>query len=234
MSLAKEPDDRWQNAHDLAAELRWLGTPASGPVSAPPGRRRKAALAQTGIALLLTLLGIAAGLVLPRGAAPPPPLRARFEVRVPERATLAETAGLALSPGGDRVVFRASAEGGGRLYVRPLDGLSATPIPGTEQAVAFFWSPDGRQIAFQAERKLKRVDLSGGPVHVLYDDASGILGGDWSPDGKTIILSGHGNLLRLPAGGGKAEPLGTRAEGETRRYWPRFLPDGSPLPVLLG
>src|SRR6185503_14276596 len=32
--LEKEPDDRWQSAHDVAAELRWLAT-TSGATAAP-------------------------------------------------------------------------------------------------------------------------------------------------------------------------------------------------------
>ena len=45
--LAKDPDDRWQTARDLAAELRWIADASSGAVAAAPGlsrRPRRAAL----------------------------------------------------------------------------------------------------------------------------------------------------------------------------------------------
>ena len=45
--LAKEPDDRWQTARDLAAELRWIAELGSGATTAAPvtiRRSRRAAL----------------------------------------------------------------------------------------------------------------------------------------------------------------------------------------------
>src|SRR5439155_5933999 len=40
--LAKEPDDRWQSAHDVAEELRWIGEAGSqAGVAAPLIARRK-------------------------------------------------------------------------------------------------------------------------------------------------------------------------------------------------
>ena len=45
--LAKDPDDRWQTARDLAAELRWIAEAGSGTSTAAPGltrRPRRAAL----------------------------------------------------------------------------------------------------------------------------------------------------------------------------------------------
>ena len=45
--LAKDPDDRWQTARDLAAELRWIAEAGSGATTAAPGftrRPRRAAL----------------------------------------------------------------------------------------------------------------------------------------------------------------------------------------------
>jgi serine/threonine protein kinase len=41
--LAKDPDERWQTARDLAAELRWIAEPGSetpAPMPAGPPRRR--------------------------------------------------------------------------------------------------------------------------------------------------------------------------------------------------
>ena len=45
--LAKDPDDRWQTARDLAAELRWIAEPGSGTIPAATtalARSRRAAL----------------------------------------------------------------------------------------------------------------------------------------------------------------------------------------------
>src|SRR5262245_50331444 len=51
--LAKDPDDRWQDARDLAAELRWLAMPESGATRAAPtipsSRSRRRALLVAGL-----------------------------------------------------------------------------------------------------------------------------------------------------------------------------------------
>ncbi len=222
--LAKDPDDRWQSAHDLAAELRWIaeaGRPAAGPVP-PATDRRRERLAWAAVSVVTAFVAFALGSTAARRRdLPVKGLQARFEIRAP--GTMLGS--LAVSPDGEQIVFRASEEGRSQLYVRPLDALTATPIPGTEEAIGPFWSPDGRRLAFVAEGKLKKLDLAGGSPQVAYDNAGSFLGGTWSPDG-TMILSLAGDLVRLPAGGGASESLGKRAEGETRRSWPRFLPDG--------
>ena len=41
--LAKDPEDRWQTARDLAAELRWIAEAGSGTATAAPGITRTAA-----------------------------------------------------------------------------------------------------------------------------------------------------------------------------------------------
>ena len=69
---------------------------------------------------------------------------------------------LTLSPAGDVVAFAAKQQtksrSGGipgvaadpQLYVRRLDQLQATPLPGTDGALIPFFSPDGRWIGFFA------------------------------------------------------------------------------------
>ncbi len=227
--LAKDPDDRWQSAHDFAAELRWIAeTGGRAPAAVTEGGQVRSAGAVT--TLFALLAGIALGWTIAGRRVPPATgLPARFEIPVPDKTTIIGSAGLAVSPDGERIVFRASAEGRSQLYVRPLDGLTATAVPGTEGAVEPFWSADGRQIAFLAGGKLRKVDLSGGASEVLsevlYDEAGFFLGGTWSASG-TMILSLRGDLFRRPAGGGTPELLGKRDDGESRRCWPQFLPDG--------
>ena len=52
---------------------------------------------------------------------------------------------IALSPDGTHLVYAADD---GKLYVRALDQLAATPIPGTEDAADPFFSPDGHWVGF--------------------------------------------------------------------------------------
>ena len=60
-----------------------------------------------------------------------------------------------LSPDGERMLYRAS----GRLFVRALSEFAPKPLPGSEGANYFFWSPDGRQVAFVRDGKIWRVGV---------------------------------------------------------------------------
>src|SRR5262249_52693503 len=89
-------------------------------------------------------------------------------INAPEHTTF-ELAGSvisppALSPDGRLIVFRArAADGTNQLWVRSLDSPTAQPLVGTDNAQFPFWSPDSRSVAFMAEGKLKRLDVTGGP-----------------------------------------------------------------------
>ncbi|HVQ38162.1 MAG TPA: protein kinase, partial [Pyrinomonadaceae bacterium] len=79
---------------------------------------------------------------------------------------------LVVSPDGQKFAFSAiSADGKWMLYVRDLDSSEAKVLPGSENAIEPFWSPDSRSIAFGSNGKLKRSDLSGGNAQVLCDAA---------------------------------------------------------------
>ena len=47
------------------------------------------------------------------------------------------------------------------LFVRPLDSLTATPIPTTTGAESPFFSPDGAWIGYWDAGELRRVPVSG-------------------------------------------------------------------------
>jgi eukaryotic-like serine/threonine-protein kinase len=62
--LAKDPDDRWQTARDLRADLDWIATAAAAPESAPQGvstakRGRPWKIATVSLAALTVLLTMA-------------------------------------------------------------------------------------------------------------------------------------------------------------------------------
>jgi hypothetical protein len=61
------------------------------------------------------------------------------------------------------VAFTANLEGRTLIWIRPLESLTAQPLPGTDGADFVFWSPDSRFIAFFADGKLRKIDASGGP-----------------------------------------------------------------------
>jgi eukaryotic-like serine/threonine-protein kinase len=136
--------------------------------------------------------------------------------------------GLALTRDGTRLAFVApGADGQGLVWVRPLDATDAQPLAGTEGATNPFWSDDGRQLAFVADRKLKRIDASGGPTVTLYDGARPYARGTWNRD-NVILFLGDDAILRISAAGGPASsvsPAGT-ASLIGADSAPFFLPDG--------
>jgi Tol biopolymer transport system component len=228
--LAKDPEDRWQNARDVRNELVWIaqgGSQASAP-AAPVARRRnreRLAWAAAIVAAAIAAAAIAAAIVFARRVETlDRPVRS--SIVIPESTAIR---GVALSPDGRRLAFVArDATGQSHLGVRALDSLAVTSLPGTESPSFPFWSPDSRSIAFFADGKLKKIDASGGPAQVVCD-APEARGGSWSREGVIVFAKVvDGPLFRVPASGGVASQLTKLdpARGETSHRWPFFLPDG--------
>ncbi len=144
--------------------------------------------------------------------------------------------GFALSPDGRRLVMEIENDETGAigLWLRELASGTPARIPGTDGGMLPFWSPDGTEIAFFAEGKLKKTDLQGSPPQVICD-APSPRGGAWGPDG-TIVFAGsfRKGLETVRAGGGTPTPLTTldEARHEKSHRWPVFLPGGRHLLFL--
>ena len=134
-----------------------------------------------------------------------------------------------VSPDGTRLVFSARDDKGKVvLYVRPLNSVAAQALPGTDDPMYPFWSPDGKQIGFFALGKLKKVDAAGGPAQVICDASNG-RGGAWNKDGIILFTpSVSSTIFRVRDSGGTPEPASKfdAARFENSHRWPFFLPDG--------
>jgi eukaryotic-like serine/threonine-protein kinase len=227
--LAKDPEDRLQSAHDVASELKWIaegsGIGVAPPTSVAPHRTSHewiawgiAALAVTG-ALAWTLFSVPSTPATMQGL--------RVSVLPPDGST--SYGPFAVSPDGRQVAFVATGvDGRDTLYVRSLDSLEARSLLGTDEAAYPFWSPDGASLGFFAKRKLKRIDVGGGPPRDLTD-VTDPRGGTWGRDGIIVFApSGGSGLVRITATGGAVTAvteLDTKRQ-ETSHRWPHFLPDG--------
>lgn len=228
--LEKNPDRRFQSATDAAFALESLtgaSTHTSGqtmieqrPASLVTSWSRERLIWAGTCALLLLGLSTLAYFYFSRPKTVAPVVKlalATPESTQPMRVTI--------SPDGTSVVFIATnAEGRRLLWVRALNSLVARPIEGTEGAVSPFWSPDSRFIGFFANRKLLKVEASGGRPQTICDVVEN-RGGAWNNEG-TILFAGPEGLYRVSAQSGTptlATKLGPREEAHR---WPYFLPDG--------
>jgi Tol biopolymer transport system component len=225
--LEKDPDERWQTASDVMRELKWItespraGATMGATVGHP--KRERVAWGLVGVAgLAIVALSIPAMLHLRERPVLDPELR--LELTTPATT---EPLHFAISPDGRRLVFVASGDGGPRLWQRPLDGVTAVPLEGTEGAEYPFWSPDSRAIGFFAAGKLKRMDFSGGPPQLVADAPTG-RGGAWSRDGMILFAPTNASgLVRVPASGGEPQPVTTLDSPRHGSHrFPQFLPDG--------
>ncbi len=231
--LQKNPDERYFAAHDIKLELQWVAAerpsvPASPQTLQATSLRQK--LGWIAALLVAIALGAAAGFFFNR------PVQSAQSIRTvidpPAKATLnliGDSAGPpVLSPDGASIAFAATgADGKIALWVRPMNMLEARLLPGTENAIFPFWSPDGRSLGFFADSKLKTVDLNGGSAQVVADAPFG-RGGAWGPGGVIVFSpTTQAPLMRVSASGGTPVPL-TKIDAtqHTSHRWPFFLPDG--------
>ena len=133
-----------------------------------------------------------------------------------------------ISPDGHKIAFTAtSADGKTMLYVRNLDSAEAKVLPGSDNALEPFWSPDSRSVAYGSNGKLKRSDIAGGSAQMLCD-AARIVGGSWSKDGVIVFAPDYRTtLVQVSAQGGEPKPATpTDDAGINSHRYPYFLPDG--------
>ncbi|HEY5839641.1 MAG TPA: protein kinase [Pyrinomonadaceae bacterium] len=245
--LEKNPAERFHSARDLAFAIESLSGSAisSGQTAMMPsvsaeidkpeskGIRRgfnNAKLAwAVGAVLLVGLLATLALLYFNRSGSDPHAARLAF-VPPPELAfndTQHDAA--VISPDGKKVAFTAtSADGKNMLYVRNLDLTEVKLLPGSENALEPFWSPDSRSIAYGSKGKLKRSDLTGANAQVLCDSAR-LIGGTWSKDGIIVFAPDYRTtVMQVSAQGGEPKPVNMNFEGNDveRHRFPYFLPDG--------
>ena len=229
--MAKDPDERWQTAHDVKLQLRQIaegGSQTSVPVL--PIVRRKSSPPLAWVMAVL-VVGTVAALSVAYVESHKEPPTLRLMVNPPEKTQFnlsGDSGGPAvISPDGRSLVFSATSDGVSRLYLRPLDSITAQPLPGTEGATFPFWSPDSRSVAFFTSDKLKGIDVDGtAPLTIC--DAALARGGSWGPDGTILAaLSYNTGISRVSANGG-APTLITKVDNSvyTSDRWPWILPDG--------
>jgi Tol biopolymer transport system component len=245
--LEKDPDERWQNARDVAVQVRWIRNAGGGSINlngAVTVRRR----VREWIAWAAALVGVVlAGALAMRRPALPTADRpvAHLIVEAPEGKAFSAWNDPAVSPDGRHVAFVVNtATGEDELWLRPLDSPVSREVAGVKGVERPFWSPDGESLAFVASGELRRISISGGSsqrICAMPKPGADLVGADWQ--GDTIVFSQGwdggrdvGRLYSVPASGGEATLLSDpglaatpprRDPGKPRgHHWPTLLPDG--------
>ena len=238
--LAKDPDDRFQSAHDLKLQLQWISAGGS-QVGAPAvlsSRRKRTATVLTAATIAGWLIAAALGILLMiyggRLTSAHQPVHASIEPPTGFDFFSVTDGTPAISPDGQQVAFLVNKKGtsftpgGGSLYLLRLPTGESAPVPGGQGALFPFWSPDGKYLGFFSEGKLKKIPVTGGSVQVLCDAPEG-RGGSWNEQG-TIIFAPRiaGSLQSVSDGGGTPVEI-TKGDSSGQGYTdrdPYFLPDG--------
>ena len=240
--LQKDPSQR---LHDIADARIEISETQSGtleaydaPVETTACRRlfrREVILLALACLMAGVLITIAILMNLNRTGHPKKPVVSRLPINLPADKPI-YTGGLprsylAISADGTRLVYVGRGDDRiRRLYVRYLDDLEVKLIPGTEDALNPFFSPDGKWVGFSTP-DLKIVSLSGGEPLTYDKGFRGHVFGSWAEDG-TIIFSdsdGKQGLHRISENGGKPEILmPVNREASWIRY-PQVLPRGDAI-----
>jgi serine/threonine protein kinase len=181
--LAKDPDQRWQNARDLMLEIESLDN-----AQATPAPARSPWLPWLVAALALVAAGAA---WLPWRKSSPlaasPTLR--FTLETPG---LKDPRGVALSPDGSKLAFAAAGIDGQRhSYFRLLDSdrdVVLADVP-ADSFPDLTWAPDSRSILYlDSFRAVRKVDLAGGaPQLVVAPNQAAHRDFTWASTGDILI-----------------------------------------------
>ena len=228
--LVKQPDERWQSAADVAAELEWIrGSSATLEIARPLRRASFPMMAAFALMAVLAVGAVAAAIWLGRRLQESErPIRAELNLLPSQPLEMGAAGSIALAPDGRRVAMLVGPQWGSfrsSIAVRDLTSGETRVLASTEGAGYPFWSPDGGRLGFFADQKLKTISADGGAVLVLSDAKQG-RGGSWSRDG-VIIFAGelYGPILKVGDSGGTPVAVTKTKKGWSYRN-PVFLPDG--------
>lgn len=229
--LTKDPRTRLRDLGEARILLEKVrsGENLGGGSGSEPARRQSPRWAIAAALVLGGAVALGATALTGGWSSPQSRLTVRTSIDLPQGLVLDPVdRAIALSPDGSRVALVAedTADGSKQMYLRSLNHLEVSPVPGTEGASYPFWSPDGRSIGFFADLKLKRIDLPGGIVRTLCDAPAG-RGADWSQHGFIVFApSANSGLLEVPEDGGEPRAYTTLSSHTSTHRLPHFLPDG--------
>lgn len=177
------------------------------------------------LAVLAAVIVVAVAYLRPHSSAPV----VKFAVAPP--ANTSYPGSPSISPDGKLLVFSAQGPEGQRmLWLRPLDAMRHTPIPGTEGATNPFWSPDGQYLAYFSGRALKMVRVKDYATDTICKVEGTNGGGTWNREGGILFSRNIDDGIYQVQAKANSNPSPVLrvnpGKGENGYMWPQFLPDG--------
>ena len=230
--LAKDPDARFQSAHDVRLQVKWIadGSNVSGPVApaSPRGRQshtlvwwRRAAIA----------LAAVAGAIGWRAKSPPPDdhVVTRFEYPLAEGQRFARTGRrvVDVSRDGRNLVYHSAQH----IYLQSMDRGKASR---SREPPQIRWSRCSHRTAHgspssdQGGRTLKKIAVAGGSPITLAELPATPDGASWHD--STIVFAmtdgAKSGIFTVPDRGGTPTQLVSLDASIERASQPRLLDDG--------
>ena len=228
--LEKDANRRFRDIGDVKLDVESVLTDSSGVLVQAIAEVSQAAAQSrlpwvAAIVLGIVVAGFAAWNLKPEA----PGSVSRFSYMLPEEQqfTNASRPPVAISPDGSRMVYVANEQ----LYLRAMDALDSTPIPGTdEDPAAPFFSPDGRWLGYWSSGQLKKISVNGGAPVALCEATIPYGSPSWKDD-DFIVFGQRAGAMRVSANGGTPELL---ADVGVITAQPQILPDGDSVLYWLG
>ena len=179
--LAKDPDERFQSAHDVRLALDMMNTVATATV---PSRSKRFTAPWLWLAGGI-VIGAALGFASARWLIPAPHVE---PARVSTLVNSGSDQQPAASPDGKTVAFASARSGRSRIWIKQLSSGDEVALTDGEDSAPQF-SPDGAQVLYvhsgSEGSSLWRVSMVGGSPRRVVDNA---VEGAWSPDGKQLAF----------------------------------------------
>ncbi len=246
-ALAKDPSMRYQHIDEIPADLRTIElksgsmtTRVSAQTRLHPAVQKKSFKLKdkipwivTGVVILFSLF-----LILFNKSNLTNQGVTKLSIVIPQNNPpfLSDNQVISVSPDGKYLAYVGTRNNAPIIYIRSITDFNMRPIEGTEGADNPFFSPVGNSIAFFANRKLKKIPVSGGSPETLAD-APGDRGGFWVDNDKIYFTPNYSSgIMEISSDGGSITPvtkLDSSANERTHR-WCQVLPGSKWILYTIG
>jgi serine/threonine protein kinase len=203
-ALAKSPDERYQNARDLAIDLKTLRrdlnsdtsvvTVMSGQVQPlePPAQKRSPVLLATAAVVVLTAVAALFWFLGQRATGPSATVGAPVARQVQPITNSGDVISAAISPDGKYIAYEQSARSEQTLYLRQLDGTQSLQLV-PPQGISYWgltFNPEGTAVVFGVKSDneptgaLMQISTLGGRTRKLATTLDSTPA--FSPDGSQL------------------------------------------------